>query len=101
MSKESIIRTVTSLESHTDLRLTTSRQLPGFLITTTLNLPPGEPNQTLAAHYVNPSVPPPAILASPAKLPRRTPYQQRTSSSSSRGVRKREYDKYGPNERKS
>jgi hypothetical protein len=37
LSKESIIRTVTSLETHLDLKLTSSRQLPGFLITTTLN----------------------------------------------------------------
>jgi hypothetical protein len=42
LSKESIIRTVTSLEIHPDLKLTSSRQLPGFLITTTLNLPPSE-----------------------------------------------------------
>ena len=55
LSKESIIRTVTSLETHPDLKLTSSRQLPGFLITTTLNLPPGETEVTLQAHYVNPS----------------------------------------------
>ena len=58
LSKESIIRTVTSLEAHKDLKLTTSRQLPGFLITTTLNLPPGETEVTLNAHYVKLSVPP-------------------------------------------
>ena len=62
ITKETIIRTVTSLETHPDLRLTGSRQLPGFLITTTLNLPPGETDVTLQAHYVNPAVgglPPP------------------------------------------
>ena len=50
ITKESIIRIITSLESHVDLRLTTSRQLPGFLITSTLNLPPGETDMTLQAH---------------------------------------------------
>ena len=64
-------------------------------------MPPGESEVTLAAHYVNPSVPPPAILASPAKPPSLTPPKQRISFSSSPGARKREYDKYGPNERKS
>ena len=47
ITKESIIRIVTSLESHVELRITTSRQLPGFMITSTLNLPPGETDVTL------------------------------------------------------
>ena len=50
ITKESIIRIVTSLESHVELRITTSRQLPGFMITSTLNLPPGETDVTLQAH---------------------------------------------------
>ena len=50
ITKESIIRIITSLESHADLRSTTSRQLPGFMITATLNLPPGETDMTLQAH---------------------------------------------------
>ena len=50
ITKESIIRIVTSLESHVELRITTSRQLPGFMITSTLNLPPGETDMTLQAH---------------------------------------------------
>ena len=63
ITKESIIRIITSLESHSDLRSTTSRQLPGFMITATLNLPPGETDLTIqaqAALGVTPStIPPP------------------------------------------
>ena len=62
ITKESIIRIITSLESHSDLRVTTSRQLPGFLITATLNLPPGETDLTIQAHAavgVTPTIPPP------------------------------------------
>ena len=61
ITKESIIRIITSLESHSDLRSTTSRQLPGFMITATLNLPPGETDLTIqaqAALGVTPSTPP-------------------------------------------
>ena len=69
ITKESIIRIITSLESHSDLRVTTSRQLPGFLITATLNLPPGETDLTIQAHAAvgaTPTHPPP-------KLPSRSP----------------------------
>ena len=75
LSKESIIRTVTSLETHSDLKLTSPRQLPGFLITTTLNLPPGESEVTLQAHYVNPtsSGPQPAKPALPVNIKNKPP----------------------------
>ena len=73
ITEESIIRTVTSLETHSDLKLTSSRQLPGFLVTTTINLSPGESEVTLNAHYVtptgaNPSTNP-AIPATPQSKP--------------------------------
>jgi hypothetical protein len=69
ITKESIIRIITSLESHADLRSVTSRQLPGFMISATLNLPPGETDLTIqaqAALGVTPSNP------SPSKPPSRS-----------------------------
>jgi hypothetical protein len=82
ITKESIIRIVTSLESHDDLRLTSSRQLPGFLITTTLNLPPGETEITLQANAAigNNTTPKPFPLPSP-KPPSRSPSTSNSSSS--------------------
>ena len=51
IDKDAIIRTVTNLETFTDLQLTSSRHLPAHMISTTLNLPPStEPEVTLAAH---------------------------------------------------
>ena len=51
IDKDAIIRTVTSLETFTDLQLTNSRNLPAHMISTTLNLPPStEPEVTLSAH---------------------------------------------------
>ena len=84
ISKESIIRIVTSLESHVDLRLKSSRQLPGFLITTTLNLPPGETEITLQANAALGTTPPPKLFPPPQiKLPIR-PSSSLNSSSSGR-----------------
>ena len=45
VNKETIIRVITQVESHPELRLTNARHLPGSLITT-LNLPLGGPTQT-------------------------------------------------------
>jgi hypothetical protein len=82
VTKESIIRIVTSLESHDDLRLTSSRQLPGFLITTTLNLPPQETEVTLQANAATGSTttPKPFPLP-PPKPPSRSPSTSNTSAS--------------------
>ena len=57
MNKETIIRVITTLENHPELRLTNSRQLPGSLITTTLNLPLGESDINISAHFTNPALP--------------------------------------------
>ena len=42
ITKEIIIKTITSLEQYPDLKLTVTKTLPATLIDTTLNLPPGE-----------------------------------------------------------
>ena len=47
INKESIIRTVTSLESFSDLQLTNSRHLPAHMVSTTLNLPPASDSEVL------------------------------------------------------
>ena len=84
ITKESIIRIVTSLESHDDLRLTSSRQLPGFLITTTLNLPPGESEITLQANAALGNTPPPKLFPPPLIKPPIRPSSSSNSSSSGR-----------------
>ena len=102
LSKESIIRTVTSLETHPDLKLTSPRQLPGFLITTTLNLPPGESEVTLNAHLGTTAkgVSPQTNSALPVNLqikpPSRPPSLNNQRPRSNSGARQREYNKYGP-----
>ena len=48
---------ITQLEIHPDLRLHSSCQLPGSLITTTLNLPLGESDVSINAHFTNPAPP--------------------------------------------
>ena len=68
VTKESIIRVITQLENNPDLRLTHARNLPGSLITTTLNLPIGEPEtETIMANYMNPTLP----VNVPHKVPTR------------------------------
>ena len=57
IDKETIIRTVTQLESYADLKLHSPRTLPGTLITTTLGLPAGPDEQTILANYINPQKP--------------------------------------------
>ena len=57
VNKETIIRVITQLENHPELRLNNSRQLPGSLITTTLNLPLGESDVNINAHFTNPAPP--------------------------------------------
>ena len=47
INKEAIIRTVTSLESFSDLQLTSSRHLPAHMVSTTLNLPPTSDTEVL------------------------------------------------------
>jgi hypothetical protein len=84
ITKESIIRIVTSLESHDDLRLTSSRQLPGFLITTTLNLPPGESEITLQANAALGNNSPPKLFPPPLTKPPTRPSSSSNSSSSGR-----------------
>ena len=60
VDKETIIRTITHLESYPELKLHTARSLPGSLITTTLNLPVGQAEQNISANFLNP--PPPVDL---------------------------------------
>ena len=81
ITKESIIRIVTSLESNVDLKLTTSRQLPGFMITATLNLPPGETEVTLQAHA---AVGAPPTSLQPHKFPNRPGSSSRPPNPTSR-----------------
>ena len=50
ISKEDIIKTVTTLEQYVELRLDTAKSLPFSLIDTTLNLPPGSQEVYLDAH---------------------------------------------------
>ena len=50
ISKEDIIKTVTTLETYVELRLDTAKSLPSSLIDTTLNLPPGSQEVYLDAH---------------------------------------------------
>ena len=67
IDKEIIIRTVSQLEAHAELKLHSPRTLPGSLITTTLNLPIGQSEQTVVAHFANP--PPPVDLKRPSSPP--------------------------------
>lgn len=102
LSKESIIRTITNLETHPELKLTSPRHLPGFLITTTLNLPPGESEITLNAHLgttaktTNPQTNSAIPLSLQTKPPSRPSSSNNQRPRSNSGARKREYDKYGP-----
>ena len=87
---------MTSLETHPDLKLTSFRQLPGFLITTTLNLPPGETEVTLQAHYVNPSSSglQPAKPALPVNIQNKPP--SRPPSSNSQRPRSKDFRPKSP-----
>ena len=67
IDKETIIRTVSQLEGYPELRLYSPGTLPGSLITTTLNLPIGQGEQTVAAHFDNP--PTPIDLKRPSSRP--------------------------------
>ena len=69
VNKETIIRVITTLENHPELRLTNSRQLPGSLITTTLNLPLGESDINISAHYTNPAPPVDLTKTTPGRPP--------------------------------
>ena len=51
ITKENIIKTITTLEQYVDLRLTVTKTLPASLIDTTLNLPPGETEIHLQAPF--------------------------------------------------
>ena len=82
ISKESIIRVITQLEIHPDLRLHSARQLPGSLITTTLNLPLGEGDVNINAHFTNPA--PPVDLVKKTQSPARTLSGSRVPSTSGR-----------------
>ena len=53
VSTSEIIRIVTHLESFPDLQLSSPRQLPQFLVTTSLNLPPTE-SEEISANLVSP-----------------------------------------------
>ena len=81
VTKESIIKIVTALENNPDLKLTSSRSLPGTLITTTLNLPVGQ-SETIMAHFANPSNP-----SKPKDLPKKNP--PRSTSRNASGSRPR------------
>ena len=67
IDKEIIIRTVSQLEAHAELKLHSPRTLPGSLITTTLGLPIGQSEQTVVAHFANP--PQPVDLRRPSSRP--------------------------------
>ena len=75
ITKESIIRIITSLESHAELRSVTSRQLPGFMISATLNLPPGETDLTIQAQA--------ALGVTPSSVPPKPPSRSGSFSKSS------------------
>ena len=55
ITKERIIHHITDLEVLLEYRNTHPRPLPGFLVSTTLNLPPGEADVTLNVHLATPS----------------------------------------------
>ena len=67
ITKENIIKTITTLEQYVDLRVTVTKTLPASLIDTTLNLPPGETEIHLQAHLGNVTIPPPVAPASSSK----------------------------------
>jgi hypothetical protein len=81
ITKESIIRVITQLEIHPDLRLHSSRQLPGSLITTTLNLPLGESDVNINAHFTNPA-PPVDLIKAKTQTPARSLSGSRARSTS-------------------
>ena len=74
ITKESIIRIITHFETNPELRVTSSRQLPGFLITATLNLPPGETDMSIQAHA--------AVGATPTQPAPQFPHRSPSRSSS-------------------
>ena len=88
INKESIIRTVTSLESFSDLQLTNSRHLPAHMVTTTLNLPPSADSEvSLSAHSATDQLstkPSPPYGARPPSRPassdKKKPYTRPSSS---------------------
>ena len=53
INTQEIIRIVTHLEQFPDLQLQTTRSLPGFLVTTSLSLPPEE-TVNISAHFATP-----------------------------------------------
>ena len=93
INKESIIRTVTSLESFSDLQLTNSRHLPAHMVSTTLNLPPSADTEVLlqahsAVDQPNTKPSPPYSARSPsASSDRKQPYPRSPSGSRPPGAR--------------
>ena len=59
ITKEEIIHYITDLEVHLEFKNTQPRQIPGHLISTTLNLPPGEAEIMLSARVATPTLPKP------------------------------------------
>ena len=60
ITKENIIKTISTLEQYADLRLTVTKTLPSSLIDTTLNLPPGDETVTIPAHQAEIQIAPPS-----------------------------------------
>ena len=53
ITKENIIKTISTLEQYTDLCLTVTETLPSSLIEATSNLPPGDETITIPAHQAD------------------------------------------------
>ncbi len=81
ITKEDIIRFISELETHVEFKNTQPRQIPGHLISTTLNLPPAEAEITLSAHVATPSLP---KLEQPRQLQSSRSASQQSRNSSSR-----------------
>ena len=65
MSKQSIIKTISSLENHSELQITAPRTLPPHLAATALNLPPAQEEVSIQANFVQ-NQPPPESGFSPS-----------------------------------
>ena len=54
ITKDAILRTIAHLETFDDLKVTSTRSLPGFLVTTSLGLPPEETTHSVGAFIAAP-----------------------------------------------
>ena len=71
ITKDAILRTIAHLETFDDLKVTSTRSLPGFLVTTSLGLPPEETTPSVGAFIAAPptTLPPNTAPSTAASSP--------------------------------